>query len=109
VTPTWVETFEREVARVREEAVGLEQALTRVVALAREMLAAAGEQMAAALASRDVIGQAKGILMERRKIGPEDAFRILQQASQRGNVKVRDLAEQLAASVLEGGPPRPDV
>ncbi|MGY1725113.1 GAF and ANTAR domain-containing protein [Blastococcus sp. SYSU DS0533] len=49
----------------------------------------------AALASRDVIGQAKGILMERYKVTPEVAFALLVRASQGTNRKLADVAEQL--------------
>ena len=49
-----------------------------------------------ALGTRDVIGQAKGILMERRRIGAGDAFDILRDTSQRLNVAVHDLARHLA-------------
>ena len=45
-----------------------------------------------ALLSRDVIGQAKGILMERLKVSPENAFEILKRTSQQLNVKLRDVA-----------------
>jgi hypothetical protein len=48
------------------------------------------------LLSRDVIGQAKGILMERLEITPEDAFDLLRRSSQRLNVKLRDVARGLA-------------
>jgi hypothetical protein len=53
------------------------------------------QELRAALSSRDVIGQAKGILMERLRITPEDAFDILRRASQRLNVKLREIAQQL--------------
>ena len=49
-----------------------------------------------ALSSRDVIGQAKGILMERLKIPPEDAFDALRRSSQRLNEKLREVAGRLA-------------
>jgi transcriptional regulator with GAF, ATPase, and Fis domain len=51
-----------------------------------------------ALASRDVIGQGKGILMERFKISSDEAFRLLVLASQHAHVKLRDIAEELAAT-----------
>ena len=51
----------------------------------------------AALRSRDVIGQAKGILMERRGIGEQEAFDVLRMASQSLNVKLATVAETLAA------------
>ena len=50
------------------------------------------------LASRDVIGQAKGILMERRRITADAAFTELTRLSQTGNLKLRDLCEQVTAS-----------
>ena len=49
-----------------------------------------------ALMSRDVIGQAKGILMERLKITPDDAFDVLRRASQSLNLKLREVAAHLA-------------
>jgi len=48
-----------------------------------------------ALLSRDVIGQAKGILMERLKTTPEEAFEILKNSSQRLNVKLRQVARDI--------------
>lgn len=51
-----------------------------------------------ALETRDVIGQAKGILMERFKIDAAAAFDLLILASQRTNIKVRDVADQLATT-----------
>jgi GAF domain-containing protein len=51
-----------------------------------------------ALDSRDMIGQAKGILMERYKISSVEAFHLLVVASQRTNRKLRVVAEVLAAT-----------
>ncbi|MDX3658927.1 GAF and ANTAR domain-containing protein [Streptomyces sp. ID05-26A] len=60
-------------------------------------LAAAQErdQLAAAVHTRDLIGQAKGILMERHKLSADQAFAVLTRTSQHTNVKLRDIAEQL--------------
>jgi transcriptional regulator with GAF, ATPase, and Fis domain len=52
-------------------------------------------QLAKAVASRDLIGQAKGILMERYKISPERAFLVLTRISQGSNRKIYDIAAQL--------------
>ena len=49
-----------------------------------------------ALLSRDVIGQAKGILMERLHMTPDQAFEELRAVSQRYNRKVRDIAAEIA-------------
>jgi GAF domain-containing protein len=46
------------------------------------------EQLRGAMVSRDLIGQAKGILTEREKITADEAFARLSQVSQRRNVKV---------------------
>jgi GAF domain-containing protein len=54
------------------------------------------EQLRAALASRDVIGQAKGILMERERITADAAFRMLAASSQRVNRKLAVVARELA-------------
>lgn len=54
-------------------------------------------QLAEALRSRDVIGQAKGILMERRGQNAEEAFAVLQRASQDLNIKLRDVAQTLVS------------
>jgi GAF domain-containing protein len=51
--------------------------------------------LAEALATRQLIGQATGIVMERYGINAERAFQFLVRASQAGNVKVRDVAEEL--------------
>lgn len=51
-----------------------------------------------ALDSRDVIGQAKGILMERHKINSQQAFDLIIDASQRAHRKVRDVARDVAES-----------
>ncbi|MEJ2865723.1 GAF and ANTAR domain-containing protein [Actinomycetospora flava] len=53
-------------------------------------------QFQTALDSRDVIGQAKGILMERRGLDAGAAFDVLRRASQDLNVKLRDVAATLA-------------
>jgi GAF domain-containing protein len=54
------------------------------------------EQLNQALASRDVIGQAKGVLMAREGISADEAFDRLRRLSQSSNVKLRDVAKQVA-------------
>jgi GAF domain-containing protein len=49
----------------------------------------------AALATREVIGQAQGILMEREHLSSHEAFDILRRASQHLNLKLRDVAQNL--------------
>lgn len=48
-----------------------------------------------ALQSRDLLGQAKGVLMERYSLNAEGAFGMLQRISQDTNTKVVTLAERL--------------
>jgi hypothetical protein len=55
-------------------------------------------QLTHALDTRDLIGQAKGILMERFKISSQQAFQILVRASSESNIKLRDVADHLARS-----------
>jgi AmiR/NasT family two-component response regulator len=51
--------------------------------------------MKSALESRDIIGQAKGILMERESITAGEAFDVLRRASQHINVKLREVARRV--------------
>lgn len=65
------------------------------------------EDINAALTSRDIIGQAKGILMERFKITPDVAFAMLVRTSAVTNRKLRDVCDQLCLTgVLLPDPPR---
>lgn len=76
-----------------------------------EAVASTGEDLAhmrAAMMSRAVIEQAKGILMERHKITEDQAFTLLIRASQRTNVKLRDVAADLVRTgVLPGAAETP--
>jgi hypothetical protein len=59
-----------------------------------------------ALATSGVIGQAQGILMERERITADQAFDVLRRASQRLNVKLRQVAQNLVETRkgAESGP-----
>jgi GAF domain-containing protein len=66
----------------------------------------------AALQSRAVIEQAKGVLMERHRCTADEAFQHLVAQSQRENRKVREIAVELVAAVHRSpgpasGPPAP--
>jgi GAF domain-containing protein len=56
------------------------------------------EQLQAAIDSRDLIGQAKGIVMARLSVDANQAFGLLSSLSQTRNTKLRDIA----ADVVEG-------
>lgn len=76
----------------RDVAVG-----TVFVAHAAVALASAkhDEDLEKKAASRNVIGMAKGIVMAQQRVSDELAFDILRRASQRMNLKLRDLAQQV--------------
>jgi GAF domain-containing protein len=54
------------------------------------------EHLRAGMSSRDVIGQAKGILMERHKLTADQAFGVLARVSQELNRKLVDIAREVA-------------
>jgi GAF domain-containing protein len=60
-------------------------------------------QLHDAMSSRSVIDQAIGITMAQRRCGPEEAFGVLRRRSNDSNVKVRDVAANLVASVTAQG------
>jgi len=53
------------------------------------------DTLQAALTTREMIGQAQGILMERERITAEQAFDILRRASGHLNTRLRDVAQAL--------------
>ncbi|WP_164703211.1 GAF and ANTAR domain-containing protein [Modestobacter sp. KNN46-3] len=78
------------------EEIGLMFAAHAAVALAG---AEHEEHLRIGMSSRDVIGQAKGILMERYKLTADQAFGVLSRTSQETNRKLADIA----AEVTEAG------
>lgn len=78
-------------------AIGIALRLAQQVALT--------EQLRTALSSRAVIDQAIGILIRDRRCGPDEAFDVLRAASQRRNVKLRLVAEEMVAAMSRK--PRP--
>jgi hypothetical protein len=64
----------------------------------RDALEELADNLHKALLSRDVIGQAKGILMERHKLTPEGAFDALRLASSQLNEKLHAVALDLATT-----------
>ena len=53
------------------------------------------QQLHAALLTRDRIGQAKGIIMERYGVDSVRAFQMLRQLSQEGNIKLIEVAQRV--------------
>ncbi|GAA4078944.1 GAF and ANTAR domain-containing protein [Nonomuraea soli] len=75
------------------EQVGLLFAAHAAVAMAGAQQLA---NLSGAVAMRDVIGQAKGILMERFRLTSEQAFVLLVRVSKETNTKLADIARHLA-------------
>jgi GAF domain-containing protein len=59
------------------------------------------EQLNSAIATRKVIGQAIGILMERYQLTEERAFAFLTRASTTSNIKLRNVAQELVETTEE--------
>jgi hypothetical protein len=57
------------------------------------------EQLSQAITSRQRIGQAVGVLMERYQLSEDRAFGYLARVSQNSNIKVRDLADEVVSGV----------
>ncbi|MGQ7351023.1 ANTAR domain-containing protein [Quadrisphaera oryzae] len=77
------------------EDVGLLLAAHAAVAVAN---ARKLENLSRGLAHRDVIGQAKGILMERHRLSADQAFELLARYSQHTHRKLHDIAAELAST-----------
>lgn len=84
-----------------DDAVELGLTLATHAALAWHMVRR-DEQFRSALASRDVIGQAKGMLMERFDIDALQAFELLKHLSQSSNVPLAEVAQELVSSGRRG-------
>ncbi|MGH3633138.1 GAF and ANTAR domain-containing protein [Mycobacterium sp.] len=54
-----------------------------------------GEQFQSALSTRDIIGQAKGVIMERYNIDALHAFDMLRRLSQEMNVRLSEIAQRV--------------
>ena len=83
-----------------DELIGIELASSAAVVLANASAYRTayelGQNLSEAMKSRAVIEQAKGMLMARsERLTPDDAFDLLRKASQRENVKLRDIAQRI--------------
>ena len=86
----------------------LGSAVAAVIAQVNEhdRLTELADQLEAALASRAVIDQAKGIIIARYRCSPDEAFQRLVKVSRNNNVKVRNLAAILVEQTQR--PPKTD-
>jgi GAF domain-containing protein len=91
--------------------VGLSFAGYAAVAVANAHLfdttANLAHHMEAAMATRAVIEQAKGIVMAERRCSPDEAFTFLSLLSQNTNRKLRELARDIVDGVQGDGAPGP--
>ncbi|WP_374215123.1 ANTAR domain-containing protein [Streptomyces longispororuber] len=71
------------------------------ISLAHES-ATVQEQLTEAMRTRDLIGQATGLVMAHHDVDAADAFALLVRASQRENLKLRDLAQRYVDTAAEG-------
>ncbi|NYE38610.1 transcriptional regulator with GAF, ATPase, and Fis domain [Nocardioides cavernae] len=89
--------------RTVEEGYAIAAHVSIAVAASQEV-----DALTQGLASRTVIGQATGMLMERYDLDPARAFSVLSRMSQEGNIKLRTLAEQIVEHRRDGlGEARP--
>ena len=112
--PTSLDVARFQALREQSRALVLaaEQARARVQATRAQILAgrarrevlhdSAFARLAAKQETMPVIEQAKGIVMAQRRCGPEEAFDVLRQVSQRTNVKLAVLAAQLVKAIASG-------
>jgi hypothetical protein len=74
------------------------------LALRIAQLTDARNNLAAAMESRTTIDVATGVIMAQNRCSQESAFKILRSASNTRNVKLREIATGIVASVAEGQP-----
>jgi GAF domain-containing protein len=66
-------------------------------------------QVQEALATRDIIDQAKGILIAQRRVSDDEAFDLLRRASQRSNRKLGEVAQEIVDQTkTDSSGPDPD-
>jgi GAF domain-containing protein len=70
-------------------------ALALALAKDREAEQVRIDNLESALTSREIIGQAQGILMERERISADQAFQLLRRSSQHLNRKLRTVAQDI--------------
>jgi GAF domain-containing protein len=59
------------------------------------------DQLREAIKSREVIGEAKGILMAEESVSEDEAFEMLKRVSQNQNVKLREIAQRIVDKATE--------
>nr|WP_272902459.1 GAF and ANTAR domain-containing protein [Brevibacterium daeguense] len=95
--------FDEAAVEVAQRYAALASKALRVAVRVAE-LAEEAEHRRRAMESRTVIDVAVGILMSQNRCSQDDAFAILQRAASNRNIKVRELAGDLVASIGQPAP-----
>jgi GAF domain-containing protein len=88
--------FEPHAFDAEDEAVGSVLAAHAAAAI---LASRQGDQLQSALSNRDLIGQAKGVIMERYKVDAIRAFEMLRELSQSANEKLVDVAVRVIGTI----------
>ena len=94
--PRGFDRLDEELARLFRSQAAIALANAHVFRSTREL----ADQLQQAMSSRAVIEQAKGILMAQHRCDPATAFALLTGMSQSRNLKLREVAAQVVASVI---------
>ncbi|KIQ18249.1 GAF and ANTAR domain-containing protein [Rhodococcus sp. MEB064] len=92
--------FAHEPSAFSDEAIAVGEALATHAAIALTS-SRVEDQLHSALASRDIIGQAKGMIMERFGVDAEHAFSLLTRLSQDSNTAISRLSAELVSKGSE--------
>ena len=95
------DAFDAQAASIGE-IIGAHSGLATQVAASFYQHRDLADQLREAMQSREVIEQAKGILMGARRIGPSEAFALLVNLSQTSNRKLREVAQALVDDAAKG-------
>ncbi|MGC3995038.1 MAG: ATP-binding protein [Propionicimonas sp.] len=104
-TRAWVQFGEPRAVAADEQIVA--DMLAGAFALAVDRVLTVGEladkqaNLERAIESHRLIGQAVGVLVERHRLTPSQAFQSLRRASQDRNIRIRDLAERVLETGLD--------
>ncbi|MCB0910943.1 MAG: response regulator [Propionibacteriaceae bacterium] len=104
-TRAWVQFSQPRVVSTDEQIVA--DMLAQAFALAVDRVLAVGEladkqvNLEKAIESHRMIGQAVGVLVERHRLTPSEAFQQLRRASQDRNVRLREIAQRVLETGLD--------
>ena len=80
---------------------GIDRARERAGLLGRSFAVAALGRLSESIKTREIIEQAKGIIIAPKRCSADEAFNILKQKSQATNTKVRTIAQELVDNASE--------